>query len=91
MEAICLYQRKIGVDDVYTACAKIENQIEYTKFLARAREISDGPDRKEYSFLFWDVYHTPQEWKSMEAMINIPDLKEFLKSKDNQKVRPKAF
>lgn len=85
MKAICLYQREIGTDDMYTACAKIDNEIEYSQFLQKAREISQGENRPEHRILFWDVNHTPQEWKAVEALVNIPDLKEFLKCKNTAK------
>lgn len=82
MKAICLYQREIGIDEIYTACARISNESEYSQFLQRAREISQGENRPEHKFLFWDISYTPKEWKLIEASVNIPDLKEFLKCKN---------
>lgn len=83
MKAICLYQREIGVDDVYTVCARIANEIEYSQFVEKAREISQGANRKEHSYLFWDINHSTKEWQLLEAMVNVPNTQAFIGGRKN--------
>lgn len=80
MKGICLYQRECG-DTLYTACARIANEVQYSDFLQKAREISDGENRPEHRFLFWDISYSPDEWKAIEALVNIPDTVKFIKGK----------